>query len=219
MKKAIDSFKSIVSSLLFILFFVAIGFVIGRYTSFLQQPQEEIVSDNDENGLTLPFETKRETVTVLDVKSTLEELSDFSTYECVYTVKKGKDLSRFIGKELKIPGTTNNVTLTCDGVVKVGYDINDIGVEVNNNTIFITLPEKATINDNYIIWDTVEVSEKNNILNPIEFSQYKALISEIEETGLEQAESKGIYDKAEKNFKKVIEGFLSKFDDYEIEYN
>ena len=190
MKKAIDSFKSIVSSLLLILFFVAIGFVIGRYTSFLQQTQEEIVSDNDENDLTLPFETKRETVTVLDVKSTLEELSDFSTYECVYTVKKGKDLSRFIGKELKIPGTTNNVTLTCEGVVKVGYDINDIGVEVNNNTIFITLPEKATINDNYIIWDTVEVSEKNNILNPIEFSQYKALISEIEETGLEQAESK-----------------------------
>ena len=218
MKRAMDSVRSIVSDLLLILFIAAIGFVIGRYSSFLQQPQEKIVSD-DENDLTLPFETKRETVTVLDVKSTLEELSEFSTYECVYTVKKGKDLSRFIGKELKIPGTTNNVTLTCDGVVKVGYDINDIGVEVNNNTIFITLPEKATINDNYIIWDTVEVSEKNNILNPIEFSQYKALISEIEETGLEQAESKGIYDKAEKNSKKVIEGFLSKFDDYEIEYN
>ena len=51
MKRAMDSVRSIVSDLLLILFIAAIGFVIGRYTSFLQQPQEKIVSD-DENDLT-----------------------------------------------------------------------------------------------------------------------------------------------------------------------
>ena len=218
MKKAMDSFKSIVSGLLMIFFIGAIGFGSGWYVCRLQQPQKEIVSDIDEKDLTMPFETKSETITVSEVKSTLKELSEFSTYECVYTVNHGKDLSRFIGDDFKIPGTTNNVTLTCDGIVKVGYDINDIGVEVTDDTILITLPEKATVNDNYIIWDTVEVSEKNNILNPIAFSQYETLISEIEEMGLEQAESKGIYDKAEENIKKIIEGFLSKFNNYEIKY-
>ncbi|HCA54696.1 MAG TPA: DUF4230 domain-containing protein [Ruminococcaceae bacterium] len=68
------------------------------------------------------------------------------------------------------------------------------------------------------MWDTVECTESNNILNPINFSQYQDLIQEIEEKGLEKVEDEGVRQEAEKNLKVLIEGFLSEFSDYEIIY-
>lgn len=83
--------------------------------------------------------------------------------------------------------------------------------------IYIKLPE-IQLNDNYVIWDTVTCSESNNILNPIEFSQYEEIVDEIERMGLEDVESKGIYDKASENIKNIIKGFLSGYEDYTIIY-
>lgn len=64
----------------------------------------------------------------------------------------------------------------------------------------------------------MECTESNNILNPINFSQYQDLIQEIEEKGLEKVEDEGVRQEAEKNLKVLIEGFLSEFSDYEIIY-
>ena len=61
----------------------------------------------------------------------------------------------------------------------------------------------------------MECTESNNILNPINFSQYQDLIQEIEEKGLEKVEDEGVRQEAEKNLKVLIEGFLSEFSDYE----
>ena len=52
----------------------------------------------------------------------------------------------------------------------------------------------------------------------IEFAQYDEIVSEIGTMGLADVESQGIYTKAEENLKKVINGFLSEFVDYEIVY-
>ena len=81
------------------------------------------------------------------------------------------------------------------GCVKVGYDVSDIKIRVDDDKIYISIPE-ARLNDNYLIWDTLECSEANSILNPIEFSQYQEIIDEIEEMGLEEVESQGIYQSA-----------------------
>ena len=58
--------------------------------------------------------------------------------------------------------------------------------------------------------------EENSIFNPIEFSQYEELVREMEAEGLEDVESKGIYEKADENFMKIIRAFLSEFEDYTI---
>lgn len=87
--------------------------------------------------------------------------------------------------------------------------------EIVPKKIYIALPE-AEILDNYIIWDTVKCSENNTILNPIDFAQYQEMISDIEQQGLEQAESNGIYEKAEGRVKSLIQNFLSGFDEFEI---
>lgn len=55
-------------------------------------------------------------------------------------------------------------------------------------------------------------------MNPIEFSQYEEIVDEIEQMGLEDVESKGIYDNASENIKNIIKAFLSGFKEYEIVY-
>ena len=44
------------------------------------------------------------------------------------------------------------------------------------------------------------------------------MIDEIEKMGLKQVETEGIYDKADRQLKKLIGEFLSEFDDYEVVY-
>jgi hypothetical protein len=91
-------------------------------------------------------------------------------------------------------------------------------VKVDDDKIYISIPE-AKLHDNYVIWDSVVCNEKNNIFNPIEFSQYQELLGEIKEMGLNQVIELGIYDKAEENLKSLIEIFLAEFlDDYELVY-
>ena len=122
-----------------------------------------------------------------------------------------------IRHDIEILGTTNKITIVCDGIVKVGYDINSIKPEVDNKSkkIYIALPEPKIL-DNYIKWDTMICKEKNNILNPIDFKQYKDMITEIENKGEKDAIDKGIYKKSNENLKHIITNFLGCFDEYEI---
>ena len=173
--------------------------------------------ESDNFDLTLPGETEKRVVTVEEVEVKLNELSEFSTYMGSYSVTMAKDEMRYWMERFEIPGSKNSIQLKCDGVVKVGYDFKKIKVRVDDTKIYISLPEPK-VNDNYVIWDTVECTENNSILNPINFSQYQALIQEIEEKGLEESEKKGIYKSAEDNLKVLIGGFLSEFSDYEIVY-
>ena len=132
-------------------------------------------------------------------------------------LRSNNDDSRYWLENLPVIGSTNSITITCNGIVKVGYDISDIKVRVSDDKIFISIPE-AQLNDNYIIWDSMVCDEVNNILNPIEFSQYQDLINDIEQKGFNQAVEKGLYTKAEDNLKDLVNVFLSDFDDYEIVY-
>lgn len=179
--------------------------------------KSETVSTTSDDGLSLPGETQVREVTVEEVKVKLEEIGELSTYQGTYSITYGKKETRELLEKFAIPFTSNNITIECEGVVKVGYDLDSINVEVAeaDKKIFISIPE-AKVNDNYVIWDTMNCSEENNILNPIEFSQYQELISEIEEKGLEEVENDGIYTKAEDNLKLLIEKFLGDFEEYEI---
>ena len=216
-------FKKILSVFLTILCIVAlfaIGFKAGCfYTEYNNntKPTEVVADSKKKFDLELPLEKHKRVVTEKEVKSNLIKIGELSTYAGDYTCTLGKDESRYWLEKLPVIGSTNSITITCNGIVKVGYDISDIKVRVSDDKIFISIPE-AQLNDNYIIWDSMVCDETNNILNPIEFSQYQDLISEIEQMGLNQVEEKGIYIKAENNLKELVNVFLSDFDDYEIVY-
>jgi len=203
-----------------VILILAVVFGAGYYTAKkTMEPKAVVVKNTDEKpiDLELPGEVEKRVVTVQEVESKLMEMAELTTYSAEYTVTFGKDEARYLLDNIKVWGTTNSITITASGIVKVGYDMNDIVVKVDDDKIYIKLPE-AKINDNYVIWDTVTCSESNNILNPIEFSQYQEIVDEIEKMGLEKVEAQGVYDSAVENAKKVMNAFLSEFVDYEIVY-
>ena len=221
MEKSHKPLKAVVIVTLALILVFFLGFFIGTVHSKKSVPVATPVpvasSSSSSIDLQLPGEVEKRIVTKEEVQSKLVEIGQLATYSSEYTVSKSVDSSRYLLDNIRIPGTTNSISLDCKGIVKVGYDVKDITPTVDNDSqkIYIALP-KASLLDNYIIWDSIECTDSNSILNPLEFSQYQLLIQEIEETGLSQAESDGIYDAAEKNAKLLVKNFLSGFEDYEV---
>ena len=214
--KRLKVFRDVIAVVLVFVVTFGAGYGVAKYTI---ESEEIVVEKEVENSvdLNLPGEVEKRSVTVEEVESKLMEMAELTTYSGEYTVTYGKDEARYLLDNIKVFGTTNSIEITASGVVKIGYDMNEIVVKVDDDKIYIKLPE-AKINDNYVIWDTVSCSESNNILNPIEFSQYEELVDEIEKIGLEDVEARGIYESATENVKKIMNGFLSEFKDLVIVY-
>ena len=215
-KKKRHPFKLIIAFIIV----AALAFGAGYYFDDYFNQGPAVADEEKEHDWKLPTETEKTIVTVDEVKSELAKINEISSYSGEYTVKKSVDNARYLIDDFPIPGTKNSITIECKGIVKVGYDITDITIDIDdpnsdNPKIHIALPE-PTVHDNYVIWDTVKCTESNTPLHPIEFSQYQELVSDIEEEGLVDVESKGIYDKAEEHIKEIIMIALSGFTDYTI---
>lgn len=215
------AFIKLVSIIVAFAIFATGGFAAGYYyNEYIDMKKAEIfqleIITNDID-LQLPGEVEKFIITVDEVEAQLQGISEISTYTGEYTKTLGKEFIRYWLDDYPILGTNNSVTLTCSGIVKVGYDIEDINIVVDSDSykIYITLPE-AKINDNYIVWDTVACTEENNILNPIDFAQYQSMIAEIEAKGLAEVEAMGIYENAENHMKWIIEEFLSDIPEYTV---
>ncbi len=189
------------------------------YHCYQKEKGETTIVEDTESDVKLPTETEKRTVTIDEVEVMLAEIGELSTYSGQYEITREEGSSRYVLENIKVLGTTNTIHLECEGIVKVGYDLDDIGVNIDNEsqTIYISLP-KATVKDNYVIWDTVSCVEENSILHPIEFDQYQTLIEEIEAEGLSQAETEGIYADAQSNLENIITNFLSGIDGYTVEF-
>ena len=210
-----------ISSTIAVLLTLAIVFGTGYFVGSLPDEDAEVVEPinptEEKFDLKLPAEVEKRIVTVEEVEVVLVDVSQFSTYSGEYTTTKSAEYTRYFLDNIAVPGTTNTINLECKGIVKVGYDVDEITIKVDNDSqkIYISLPAPKVL-DNYVIWDSVKCREENNILNPIDFEQYQGLISEIEDEGLGLVEADGIYEDAEANMETIIRNFLSGFEDYEI---
>lgn len=205
--------------LIVVLVVLAFAFGAGYFFCYISSNRAvKVIEDNkDSFDLELPLEVEKRVVTVEEVESRLVEIGELSTYAGEYTCTLGKEETRYWLEKVPVIGSTNSITITCDGIVKVGYDLSEIVARVDDDKIYISIPE-ARLNDNYVIWDSLVCDESNNILNPIEFPQYREIIDEIEKMGYEQAKEQGVYKKAERNLKVLINAFLAEFEGYEIIY-
>lgn len=212
MKRYLDILKN---TLLIVVVFIVVW---GSGYYFRGIEDDKVITKVKENNtfdLELPGEVERRVITVSEIKSELAEIKELSTYSTQYTCTLGKDETRYLLEDIPVFGSKNSIQITCKGIVKVGYEIDNIVVKVNEDKIYISVPE-ASVTDNYVVWDSIECKETNNIFNPIEFEQYKEIIGEIKLMGLEDAISKGVYQKAEDNLKRLVEEFLDEFEGYEI---
>lgn len=209
---------SAIELLLVLLLVSALAFGGGYWMGVRQQNEAEIVeTPQDDFDLKLPGEVEKRVVTKEEVEVKLLEIGELASYSGDYTVSKSTENSRYILDDIILPGTTNKITIECSGLVKVGYQLEDIAPTVDNESqrIYIALPAPKVL-DNYVIWDTVKCVEDNRVLNPIDFAQYQKLITELEETGLQEALEEGVYERAEEHLKVLIRNFLSGFHEYEV---
>ena len=217
MEKLSKKLKLAALCLLFFLLTLLAGFCWGRisYAHESTSAQETVVPSSS-GDLHLPGETETRTLTIGEVNSKLLKIGELATCSAEYSVSETEEV-RNILDNIKIPGTKNSISIKCTGIVKVGYDINKLSPTVDNvsKKIYIAIPS-AQLLDNHIYWDSIECTEKNSILNPINFSQYQGLVENIQQTGLKQAEENGIYTAAEDNLKNIITNFLSCFEDYTV---
>lgn len=218
MEKLSKKLKLAALCLLFFLLTLLAGFCWGRISyAHESTSSQETVVPNSNGDLHLPGETEVRTLTIGEVNSKLLKIGELATYSAEYSVSESEEEVRNILDNIKIPGTKNSISIKCTGIVKVGYDISKLSPTVDNvsKKIYIAIPS-AQLLDNHIYWDSIECTEKNSILNPINFSQYQGLVENIQQTGLQQAEDNGIYAAAEDNLKNIITNFLSCFDDYTV---
>lgn len=220
MTKLLRELRTAVGYLVILGVLFGAGFLVGRYYGLSGEVLGPLPSAEEKVDLTLPQEVEKRVITKEEVEIALVETSQFSTYTGEYTTSKSAEYTRYMFEDMAIPGTTNRIELDCRGIVKVGYQVEDIAIAVDNDrrSITISLPQ-PTVLDNYIIWDSVRYKEANNILNPIDFEQYQVLIGEIEADGLALVEADGIYEKAEENMKTIIRGFLSAFEEFQIVFS
>ena len=140
------------------------------------------------------------------VMEKLQSIGQLVTYSYEYSdvreIKDSRQLFRW-----NIPGTTHTIQLKYNGTIKVGYEVADIQVSVDNDTktIYVTLPDPK-VTDNYIDMDTLSYAEQNNIFNPIKGDEITSGLDTIKAEALEKAEHAGIYELAEGNSKSQIIG-------------
>lgn len=210
--------KKTVQDLLAVLLVFALGFgACWGWSRYKETKDAEVVESAGDFDLRLPGEVEKSVVTLDEVEVQLKKIGQLAVHSGEYSVSKSKEYVRHLLDDVPIPGTKNTIGLKCTGVVKVGFDIDDIALMLDDESqrIYIRLPAPRVL-DNYVIWDSIECEEDNSWLNPIEFGQYQLLIDEIEQEGLAQAEEEGLYEAARENTRTVIREFLSGFDGYEV---
>lgn len=202
--------KKVILIIIALLGYGAVAFVAGYQVCIYKNKQSVEISEKGE-GLKLPGEEAKKYITKDEITSRIIELEELVVQSSEYTVSRAvNDPRNIYGYD--VPFTTNRIQIDCKGIVKVGYDLTQMQVETDEDTISIVIPS-ARVLDNYIMWDTVVCKEKNNIFHPIEHSQYEELIKKIETEGLADAESKGIYSKTDERLEKLIIERLQDIDD------
>ena len=166
----------------------------------------------------LSFLKEKEKVSTEQIEEKLSEIGELAT--SLFEYKSSKHISntrQAFGVD--IPGTTNEIDITYSGIIKVGYDVNAITFSTDDEKMLITvtLPEPRVL-DNYIIFDGMECTESNSILNPTSYEKLAGYFTEIEAEELKKAESEGIYELAEEQARSIIEHYLAAFADYTVEF-
>ncbi|MBR0352394.1 MAG: DUF4230 domain-containing protein [Oscillospiraceae bacterium] len=152
------------------------------------------------------------------VMEKLQSMGQLVTYSYEYSnVREIKDSKQLFG--WNIPGTTHTIQLKYNGTIKVGYEVSEIKVSVDNETktIYVTLPEPK-VTDNYIDMDHLSYAEQNNIFNPISGEELTIELDTIKSEALEKAENAGIFDKAKGSAKEQIQGLFEAFDGYTVKF-
>ena len=204
------SVKTRISTALLMLFVTAA--VVGVYLLYLKV-----------NGLPLPFSGlfahgNAVDISEAEIEEQLLSIGELSTASFEYAdTRTVTDTRQLFGMD--IPGTTNRVTVSYEGVIKVSYDVEDIvfTTDSDEGVIRVTLPEPR-ITDNYIKFDSIDIESANNILNPINIDNLSSYFGSFQDDAVRKAEEMNIWEEAENRMMLLVENFLGSFAGYEVRF-
>lgn len=156
------------------------------------------------------------------IKSELNAISELMTYSETYSGMATVVDSRQVPyTDINIWGTQHQIQISYVGTIKVGYDLNDLHIMVNDTRkeIYITLP-KVPIVDNNLPQESVQVLQDNNILNPIRADEVNEHLVTVKAEQLQNAINNGIYEKAETHLRKIIvDNLAALHNDYKVVFS
>ena len=159
-----------------------------------------------------------DTITVTIIEEKLDEIAELATAVFDYSGIITKDNYReFFKTDINIPFTKNEVKITYKGVIKVGYDLDELEYKIDESSkkIYMSLPE-VKVTDHYMILDELKFEQNNNILNPISVEEINKYLINVEKEELVRAEKEGIYKLAEEKIQGIIENYFAEFDGYKV---
>lgn len=149
--------------------------------------------------------TENETVTIITVESALSEIGELATSRWDYNdVAEFENTRQFF--KINVPLTTNSVEIAYSGVIKAGYQLDDLDITVNNTNrkIYVDIPDPQVL-DNYIADESIEIiKEKNNIFNPVNQEYVMSQLTNEKNRQLEKALEEGLYQKAREEVEEQI---------------
>lgn len=148
----------------------------------------------------------------------LKDVGELVTQSYYYRqIRTIRDSRRLWGWD--IPLTERECIFSYDGVIRAGYNFEEIEVKVENKRVTVKLPEPYIIT-NEILTETFSVyDEDSNIFNPLHLEDIGGEIEDIRTQGEYEAIQSGLFEATRENAMNVIEGFLSgffDFDEYEL---
>ena len=153
-------------------------------------------------------------VTIVEINSALSRIGELTTVSYSYNGITFESDSRQIG-DWNVPFTRNSVAVEYEGVIRAGYTVSDINVELDNEarTILVTLPPVEVFSNEITYQDA---DWEDNTFNHISPDAISNLLEEAKEEELDAAFDNGITENAEESAMSIISDVLAKVSDYEI---
>ena len=157
-----------------------------------------------------PIVLEETTITRETVEEALAPASELATltykYKNASSVKNVKKVASF-----DVPFTLSKTVFTYTGTIKIGFDLSEIDIVIDNENKVITLNMPAFgILSSEIDTDSFEfVSEQTSIFNPIDMSEYTEALNALkQETNQQVLDDEEFMTQAQKNAEAVLTGFL-----------
>lgn len=109
----------------------------------------------------------------------------------------------------KVPFTTKSFIVSYDGVIKAGVDLGETQVEVEGETVTVTLPASKIVSHE-IPEDSIEVfDESRNLFNPIRIEDYTSFTQSEKQTVERRAEENGLLTAADEKACEAVRSLLT----------
>lgn len=147
-------------------------------------------------------------ITATGLTQQLQEIEELATMSYNYT-KVGKFSNNLKFNGWDIPLTQKSFLITYDGKLKAGIKMDKIDVNVENNTIIISIPE-IEILSNEIDESSIEVyDETKNVFNPISVTDYTTFAKKQKDAVAEEAIENGLLSEAATKTQNTIKKYLN----------